>query len=141
MEILVNSFYYQSASEKQGGEQMRGSLVMRVLVNALAIFVVANYLPIGLTISGLGSALMAAFILGIVNAIIRPIIFFFTLPINILTIGLFTFVINGLMLSLASKLVSGMHVDGILSAIGASIFISIVSMLINSLVYPEKRRR
>ncbi len=120
---------------------MERKFVLRVLVNAVAIYFVANYLSRGLSVTGLGSALAAALILGIANAIIRPVLLFFTLPINLLTIGLFTFVINGLMLQLTDLFVSGMNVSGFWSAVWASILISIVSLFINSLVMPHKGRR
>jgi len=120
---------------------MERKFVLRVLVNAVAIYFVANYLSRGLSVTGLGSALAAALILGIANAIIRPVLLFFTLPINLLTIGLFTFVINGLMLQLTDLFVSGMNVSGFWSAVWASILISIVSLFINSLVMPHNGRR
>ena len=120
---------------------MRRNFVVRVLANAVAIFLVANYLPAGLTISGIGAALVAALVLGIANAIIRPVLLFFTLPINLLTLGLFTLVINGLMLQLTDLLVRGLSVSGFWSAVWASILISIVSMFINSLIMPQDRGR
>jgi putative membrane protein len=120
---------------------MERKFVLRVLVNAVAIYFVANYLSGSLSVTGLGSALAAALILGIANAIIRPILLFFTLPINLLTIGLFTFVINGLMLQLTDLFVSGMSVSGFWGAVWASILISIVSLFINSLVMPHNGRR
>lgn len=120
---------------------MRRNFVVRVLANAVAIFLVANYLSAGLSITGIGAALVGALILGIANAVIRPVLLFFTLPINLLSLGLFTFVINGLMLQLTDLLVRGLSVSGFWSAVWASILISIVSMFINSLIMPQNRRR
>ncbi len=120
---------------------MEKRFVMRVLVNAVAIFIVANYISRGLSVDGVGAALAAALILGIVNAVIRPILLFLTLPINLLTIGLFTLIINGLMLQLTDRIVKGISVSGFWSAVWASILISVVSMFINSLIMPQHRRR
>jgi len=120
---------------------MERRFLTRVLVNGIAIFIVANYISSGFAVSGVGGALAAALILGIINAIIRPILLFLTLPINLLTVGLFTFVINGLMLQLTAMVVKGVSVSGFWSAVWASILISIVSMFINSLIMPQHRKR
>lgn len=104
---------------------MKG-LAVRWVVNALALILVTKVIN-GIVVEGVGAALMAAFVLGVVNAIIRPIIMLFTLPLNMLTLGLFTLVINGLMLELVSAFVKGFHVNGILSAIVGSILLSVFS--------------
>ena len=109
------------------------NLLLRWLANALALFL-TTYVVGGIAVEGFGAALVAALVLGIVNALIRPVVIFFTLPINILTLGLFTFVVNGLMLWLVSAVVDGFHVRGFWSAVFGSIVLSIFSYLINGML-------
>ncbi len=111
---------------------MKG-LALRWLLNALALFLTAWLLQ-GVTISGFGSALVAALVLGIVNAIIRPVVLFFTLPLNILTLGLFTFVVNAVMFKLVSVVVDGFVVDGFIPAIVGSILLTVISGFLSALV-------
>ena len=108
-------------------------LLIRWLINAAALVFTA-YLLEGIDVGGFGAALLASLVLGIVNAIIRPVFLLFTLPLNLLTLGLFTFVINGIMLKLTAAVVGGFEVRGILPAIVGSIILSLVSFLLSSLV-------
>lgn len=108
-------------------------LVIRWLVNALALLL-TSYIVKGITVQGLGSALIAAAVLGIVNAVIRPLFLLFTLPLNILTLGLLTFIINGVMLLLVSGMVPGFEVRGLWSAVLGSIVLSLISAALSSLV-------
>lgn len=80
------------------------------LVYSLAILITAHILP-GTRVSNFGAVLVMALVLGILNALLRPIILFFTLPLNILTLGLFTFIINALIVYLADKIVPGFQID------------------------------
>lgn len=112
---------------------MMKGLALRWLANALALFLTA-YVINGIHVTGIGAALMAAFVLGIANAIIRPIIVLFTLPLNIFTLGLFTFVINGLMLKLVSELVNGFTIEGFLPAIVGAIVLSVFSGILSALI-------
>lgn len=112
------------------------NLLIRWVLNAVAIGIAA-YLLEGIHVSGYFAAFVAAAVLGIVNTIIKPIFIFLTLPINLLTLGLFTFIINGLMLLIAAALVPGFEVRGILSAVAGSIIISLISFLLSSLVKDE----
>jgi len=107
-------------------------LIIRLLVNAFVIFLVANYLP-AVTVDGFVSALVVALLLGVVNAIIKPVLTLLTLPITLITLGLFTLVINGLMVVLVDALVSGFSVDSFLWAIGFSLIISVISSIVNKL--------
>lgn len=107
--------------------------VARWVVNALAIYITTRIVK-GIDVSGFGPALIGALILGVVNATLKPLLIVLTLPINLLSLGLFTFVINGLMLMAVSSLVSGFEVDGLLAAIIGSIVISIFSYLIGGVV-------
>ena len=99
------------------------------LVYTLAITITSYILP-GVEINGLKSALLAALILGLVNAVLRPILIFFTLPVTILTMGLFILVINAGLVLLASKLVSGFYVAGFWWALAFSLVITVVNWLL-----------
>ena len=108
-------------------------LIIRWLTSTAAI-VSTSYLLDGIHISGFLSALFAAAMLGILNAFFRPIALLLTLPINILSLGFFTFVINALMLKMASAVITGFDVIGFWSAIFGSLLISIISWLLNSFI-------
>ncbi|MDJ0811808.1 MAG: phage holin family protein [Desulfobacterales bacterium] len=95
---------------------------------------VAAYLIDGIHVSGVLSAFAAAAMLGILNAVFRPIALIITLPINILSLGLFTFVINAAMLKMASSLIPGFDVIGFWSAVFGALFISVVSFVINAFI-------
>ena len=111
---------------------MRG-LLIRWLILTAAIMM-ASYLIDGIEVDGFFSAFFAAAILGILNAFFRPILIILTLPITILTLGLFTFVINALLLKFASGLISGFEVYGFWAAILGSLVISAVNWLLSSFV-------
>ncbi|MBA3046838.1 phage holin family protein [Patescibacteria group bacterium] len=108
------------------------SILLKWLITAAAILITAYLLP-GVSISGLWAALWLAVFLGIINIVIKPILIIFTLPINILTLGLFTFVINGLLILLASSIIKGFEVSGFFTALGFSIVLSAISYVLNSL--------
>ncbi len=105
--------------------------IFRLLIHVAAILIISYLLPGLIRVDDVWAALVAAFLLGIVNAILRPILVFFTLPITILTLGLFLLVINGLMLWLVSALVSGFHVNGFWGAVLGSLLISMVSWVLS----------
>ena len=111
---------------------MNGILIRWLTLTAA--IVLSAYLLDGIRIDGFFSALSAAAILGILNAFFRPIALILTLPINILSLGLFTFVINALMLKLASGVIPGFDVHGFWTAIFGSLIISIISWLLNSFI-------
>lgn len=113
-------------------------LLLRWLILSLAI-VVAAYLFPGIRVEGFGTALVAALVLGILNAFFRPILILLTLPINILTLGLFTFVINALLLMMTSGVIGGLVVDGFGSALLGALIISLVSWLLSSFVNDQGR--
>ncbi len=116
---------------------MKG-LFIRWLMLTVAIMAAAYVLD-GIEIKGFFSAFFAAAILGILNALLRPILLLITLPLNILTLGLFTFVINALMLMMASGVIAGFHVQGFWWAVVGSLIISAVSWLLTSLVNDQGR--
>jgi putative membrane protein len=111
---------------------MRG-IIIRWLILTVAIML-ASYLLDGIHVTGFISALLAAAILGILNAFFRPVLIILTLPINILSLGLFTFIINAILLLMASGVISGFTVRGFWSAVFGSLLISIVSGLLNSFI-------
>jgi putative membrane protein len=105
--------------------------VVRLIINMIAILIIAYLFPKLIWVEGFLAALVAAFLFGIVNTIVRPILVFLTLPLTVLTLGLFLLVINGLMLWLVSALVRGFHVNGFWGAVLGSIMISIVSWILS----------
>ena len=108
-------------------------LIVKILINAAALMLTANLID-GIDVDGWGAVIIAAIILGIVNAIIRPLLVLFTLPLNVLTLGLLTFVINGLMLKLTAAVVGGFDVVGLWPAIVGSVILSVVSTVLSWLV-------
>ncbi len=108
-------------------------LLVRWLLNTMIIMLLPYTIP-GVSVAGLYAALIAALVLGLVNAIIRPIILVFTLPINVLTLGLFTFIINAALVLLTSSIVKGFYVAGFGSAFLAAVVISVFSWLFNGMV-------
>jgi putative membrane protein len=99
-----------------------------------AAIVITSYLLPGIRLSGFVSALFAAAILGMLNAFFRPILLVLTLPINVLTLGLFTFVINALLLKMASGVIPGFYVHGFWTAGFGSLIISVINFLLSSLL-------
>ena len=108
-------------------------LFIRWLTSSGAI-ILTSYLLEGIHVAGFFAAFLAAAMLGILNALFRPIALLITLPINILTLGFFTFVINALMLKMASGVIPGFDVQGFWSAILGSLMISTISWLLNSFI-------
>jgi putative membrane protein len=113
-------------------------LLIRWLILTGSI-ILSSYMIEGIEIKGFFSALFAAAALGILNALFRPILIILTLPINILTLGLFTFLINALMLKMASGVIPGFEVHGFWTAIFGSLIISFVSWLLNSFINDKGR--
>src|SRR5512143_4051332 len=105
--------------------------IFRLLIHMVAILIISYLLPGLIRVDGIWAALVAAFLLGIVNTVLRPILIFFTLPITILTLGLFLLVINGLMLWLVSTVVKGFYVEGFWGAVLGSLLISFVSWILS----------
>jgi putative membrane protein len=111
---------------------MKG-IFLRWLILTVAI-IVTSYLSGGIHVSGFFSAFFAAAILGILNAFFRPLLLLLTLPLNILTLGLFTFVINAILLMMASGVIRGFEVHGFWSAVFGSLLISIISWFLTSFI-------
>jgi putative membrane protein len=110
--------------------------LFRWLITTLAIGVVAYVLP-GIHVDGIWAAIVAALLLGLINAVLRPILIFLTLPITILTFGLFALVINGAMLALVAALVEGIRVSGFGSAVLGALLISLTATLLGWLLRPR----
>jgi len=112
--------------------------LIRVLANALAIFLAAAVVP-GMEISGMVPALVAGLILGLINALVRPILLFLTLPLTLVTLGFFLFVLNALCLWLTSLMVPGFAVRGFWAALLGACLVSAVSWLLNSFLSDRGR--
>lgn len=111
---------------------MKGILI-RWFILTLAILLSA-YLIDGIAVTGFFPAFLAAAVLGILNAFFRPILLILTLPVNVLTFGLFTFVVNALLLKMASGVISGFDIQGFWAAVLGALVIGVVSWLLNSFV-------
>jgi putative membrane protein len=117
---------------------MMMGILIRWLILTAAIMA-ASYLIDGISVSGFFSAFFAAAVLGILNALFRPILFILTLPINIMTFGLFTFVINALLLKMASGVIPGFNIHGFWSAVFAALIISGVNWILNSFINEQRK--
>ena len=107
--------------------------IIHFVVSTIAILITAYVLP-GVYVNGIFSALVLAVVLGIINAILRPILILLTLPITILTLGLFVLVINGLLIMLASYFVQGFHVPSFWWALVFGIVLSVVNAILTKIV-------
>jgi putative membrane protein len=112
--------------------------LLRLIVNTVAVFLAANLVP-GIHVGGWGTALLAGLILGFVNAVIKPILFVLTLPLTVITLGLFIFVVNAICLALVAWLVPGFTISGFWAAMLGAIVISLVSWLLHAIA--DERRR
>ena len=115
-------------------------LLIKWILSALAVWIVAQVVP-GIHVSGPMAALVAALVIGLVNATIGLLVKVITFPLTILTLGLFWFVVNAVMLELASMLVRGFEVHGFVAAFLGAILLSVVSSLLHWLVLPERQGR
>ncbi len=112
--------------------------LVRVLVNAFAIYLIARIVP-GITVASVWTALGAGLVLGLINAVVRPILIVLTLPVTLVTLGLFLFVLNGLCLWLSSLLVKGFEVHGFWAAVFGALLVSLVSWMLNVFVSDRGR--
>jgi putative membrane protein len=108
-------------------------LVLTWLINAAALLAVP-YLMHSVDVTSIGAALVAALILGLVNTLIRPVLLLLTLPVTLLSLGLFIFIVNGFMFWLVAQWVDGFHVDSFLSAVGGAILYSVISWALSTLL-------
>jgi putative membrane protein len=112
--------------------------LLKWFVTAVSIFVVANVFKL-IYVENLTVLVLAALILGILNVFVRPILLVLTLPINIVSLGLFTLVINGFLLYATAGLVSGFEITGFWRALLAALLISIVTAMLNVLIHKERK--
>src|SRR6266850_997812 len=113
-------------------------ILIRVLINAAAIWVAAQLIS-GVHLSDATSTLLAALVLAIINAIVRPILIFLTLPVTLVTLGLFIFVLNAFCLWLTAQLIKGFEVQGLWAALFGSLIVSVVSWLLTAFVSDRGR--
>jgi putative membrane protein len=109
------------------------TLVIKWFVLAVAVFLVAKYMP-GIHIEGWKTAFIAAAVLGLLNTIVKPVLWILTLPITVLTLGLFSFFLNGIMFFVATKFVEGFTVTNIWWAVIGAFVVSLVSTIGNKLL-------
>lgn len=110
--------------------------IIRTLINALGLWIASALIP-GISFTGSGTLLVAAFLLGIVNAVVRPVLIFLTLPITIMTLGIFLFVINALMLMFVAALLDGFILSGFWAAFFGALIISITSWFASWYIGPR----
>jgi len=113
-------------------------IVLRTLITMLGLFLASRLIP-GVSIEGVGSFILAALLLGLVNAFIRPLMFFFTLPLTLITLGLFIFVVNAAMFGLVAAMLDNFQVAGFWSALFGAIIVSITSTVASWYVGPDGR--
>ena len=114
------------------------TLLARWIINAAALLLVA-YLYTGVTVESFFAAAMAALVLGLVNAVIRPLLVLLTLPVTIVTLGLFLFVINALLFWLVAEIVEGFRVSGFMAALIGSVLYSLITLVTSWLLFPRRK--
>jgi putative membrane protein len=114
--------------------------LLRLVVNAAALWVAAQLVP-GIVVTGLTPLLLAALVLGLINAIVRPVLLILTLPLTLLTLGLFIFVLNAFCLWLTSRIVPGFEVQTFGAALLGALVVSIVSWVLTAFVSDAGRWR
>lgn len=107
--------------------------IIRLLLNAVAIFVIAHLMS-GVHVDGYLTAILVALVLSVLDLLVKPILIILTLPVTVITLGLFLFIVNALIILLADKLVGGFSVSGIWVAVLFSIFLSILQSVLQSLL-------
>jgi putative membrane protein len=113
-------------------------LLLHWILSAIAVWIVANIVP-GISVSGLKAALIAALVIGLINATLGLLLKILTFPLTLLTLGLFWFVINAVMLELAASLVNGFYVRNFIAALIGAVMLSLVSSVLQWLVMPSKK--
>lgn len=107
-------------------------MLLKLVLNAIAFYVVSYLVP-GVQIAGLEALIVVSIVWGILSVLVRPILILLTLPINIVTLGLFTFVINALLMLLMAKIVPGFAVNGFGTALIASVVLSLVNIVLGAI--------
>ncbi len=107
-------------------------ILVNILVKGIAVFAASYILP-GVTVNNFWNAIVVGIFIGIMNAFVKPILLILTLPINILTLGLFTFVINAILILFVDRIVPGFKVEGFLTALVFAFVLSVVESFLNLL--------
>ncbi len=110
--------------------------IIRWFANIVSLFAVVKFVP-GINVDSSRTLVVAALALGLVNAVLRPVILLFTLPFNVLSLGLLTFFVNGFLFYAVSKIVKGFYVSDFWSAFWGAMGFSVVSFLLNFLINPQ----
>jgi putative membrane protein len=113
-------------------------LLLHWVLSAVAVWIVAHIVP-GISVSGPTAALIAALVIGLINATLGLLLKILTFPLTILTLGLFWFVINAVMLELAAQFVSGFEVRGFIPALIGAVMLSLVSSVLQWLIMPNRK--
>ena len=113
-------------------------LLLHWVLSAVAVWIVAHIVP-GISVSGPTAALIAALVIGLINATLGLLLKILTFPLTILTLGLFWFVINAVMLELAAQFVSGFEVRGFIPALIGAVMLSLVSSVLQWLIMPSRK--
>lgn len=111
--------------------------LLRLLLNGVAVFLAAQLIP-GIGVAGPGAAIIAGIALGLINAIVRPVLILLTLPVTLVTLGLFIFVVNAICLALAAWFVPGFTIGGFVPALLGALVISVISWLLSALLTDKK---
>jgi putative membrane protein len=109
------------------------NLIIRILLTAVAVVILAKFLP-GVTVEGFTSAIIVAVVLGLLNIIVKPILVILTLPITVVTLGLFLLVINGCIILMANSFIDGFTVNGFWIALLFSLLLSLLQSILFSLL-------
>jgi len=114
------------------------NIIIKLLLNAIAVFVLAEVLN-GVYVDNYVTSLIVAVVLSVLNVLVKPVLVILTLPVTILTLGLFLFIINATIILLADKLIDGFRVDGIWTAVLFSILLCILQSLLHSFMKTDKK--
>ena len=116
------------------------SLLLRWVLNSVALFVVA-YVVDGIRVDSIVVLFIASAVLGLLNAIVRPVLFWLTLPITVLTLGLFVLVLNAIMLAATALLIPGFQIDTFFAAVVGALILSVMSFITNQIVKSREKSR
>ena len=126
-------------ASNQHSKETNVRLLLHWILSAIALWIVANFVP-GIHVNGAKAALIAALVIGLINATLGLLLKIITFPLTILTLGLFWFVINALMLELAAQFVQGFEVRGFIPALIGAVLMSLVSSVLQWIFMPKRER-
>jgi putative membrane protein len=104
--------------------------ILKIIITGIVALVLAQFFP-GVTIDGISSAILLALVLAVLNAVVRPVLVFLTIPITFMTLGLFLLVINAIILYMADYLLDGFNISGLITAVLFSLVLSIATYIID----------